>query len=43
MLQGHNGVGYIVLPGKAFSMTQAGTRLVVATSARRVQIYDIRK
>lgn len=40
--QGQNGVGYIVLPGKAFSMTQAGTRLVVATAARRVQIYDIR-
>ena len=42
-VQGQNGVGYIVLPGKVFSMAQTGTRLIVATSARRVQIYDLRK
>ena len=30
------------LPGKVFSMSCAGQRLVVATSSRHVLIYDIR-
>ena len=31
------------LPGKAFSMSQAGARLLVATSSRHVLAYDIRR
>ena len=33
----------MALPGKAFSMSQASTRLVVATSSRHLLAYDIRR
>ena len=33
----------MALPGKAFSMAQASTRLVVATSSRHVLAYDVRR
>ncbi len=35
-------VGTLPLPGKVFSMSTSGTRLVVATSERRMQVYDLR-
>ena len=35
-------VGTLPLPGKAFSTSTSGTRLVVATAARRIQVYDLR-
>ncbi len=35
-------VGTLPLPGKVFSMATSGTRLVVATAARRIQVYDLR-
>jgi hypothetical protein len=41
--QGHNVAGALALPGKAFSMSHAGTRLLVATSARKIVNLDIRR
>ena len=41
-LQGSNKAAQMRLPGKVFSMSCAGQRLVVATSSRHVLIYDIR-
>ncbi len=35
-------VGTLPLPGKVYSMCTSGTRLVVATSGRRIQVYDLR-
>ncbi len=35
-------VGTLPLPGKVFSMSASGTRLVVATSGRRIQVFDLR-
>ena len=35
-------VGTLPLPGKVFSMATSGTRLVVATSGRRIHVYDLR-
>lgn len=40
---GKNCVSLIPLPGKAFSMAQSGSRLVVGTSGRHVLIYDLRR
>ena len=42
-LQGRNCAAHMALPGKAFSMSQASTRLVVATSSRHLLAYDIRR
>ena len=42
-MQGSNQAALIRLPGKVFSMSHAGQRLVIATSSRHVLIYDIRK
>ena len=41
-VQGSNRAAQMRLPGKVFSMSCAGQRLVVATSSRHVLIYDIR-
>ncbi|CAK0749983.1 hypothetical protein CVIRNUC_001953 [Coccomyxa viridis] len=41
--QGSNQAAQLRLPGKIFSMSHAGQRLVIATSSRHVLIYDIRK
>lgn len=35
-------VGTLPLPGRAYSMSTSGTRLVVATADRRIQVYDLR-
>ncbi|KAK9814607.1 hypothetical protein WJX72_008544 [[Myrmecia] bisecta] len=40
--QGQNCVALIGLPGKVFTMSAVGTRLVVGTSGRHVLVYDIR-
>ena len=40
---GKNCVSLIQLPGKAFSMAQSGSRMVVGTSGRHVLIYDLRR
>ena len=42
-MQGSNQAAQLRLPGKVFSMSHAGQRLVIATSSRHVLIYDIRK
>ncbi|CAL5227848.1 g10880 [Coccomyxa viridis] len=41
--KGSNRAAQMRLPGKVFSMSCAGQRMVVATSSRHVLIYDIRK
>ena len=41
--QGRNCAAQLALPGKCFSMAQAGARLLVATSSRHVLAYDIRR
>eukprot|EP00884_Botryococcus_braunii_P002091 jgi/Botrbrau1/11883/Bobra.126_2s0017.1 len=40
--QGQNAAGAVALPGKAFSMSHAGPRLLVATSTRQIVIVDTR-
>ena len=35
-------VARVALPGKAYSMSACDTRLVVATSGRHVDIFDLR-
>jgi WD40 repeat protein len=36
-------VATVALPGKAYSMSASGSRLVVAMSGRHVDIYDLRR
>lgn len=42
VMQGQNCVAMLTLPGRVYSMAQSGSRLVVATSGRKVLIYDLR-
>ena len=45
MRYGRGGIcaAQLALPGKCFSMAQAGARLLVATSSRHVLAYDLRR
>lgn len=40
---GHAFVAAVPLPGKAYTMSAAGQRLVVGTSGRHVLIFDVRR
>ena len=42
-VQGSNAVGHIMLPGKGFSLTASGDRLIAATSTRHLLVYDVRR
>lgn len=36
-------MAHIMLPGKGFSLTASGDRLIAATSTRHLLVYDIRR
>ena len=42
-VQGSNAVAHVMLPGKGFSLTASGDRLIAATSTRHLLVYDVRR